>query len=351
VVFGLTDLTLRFAAACCGLEATDDEIKQQVAETKAWRDKQSARQGHPHYAPMRADKIGELLGITDMIRTEAKAWNIGTRGGSPEDRAKARRERDRTYCEARRRAAGSKTRLEFLEANNLSRLKPWEAEGISRTTWYRRQSEAEANETSPSATSNGTRNETGVSETGPSATSNGFETGPSVTTIHNELRSREFANLPSEAGDISAFGFPKSEPLARPNSDRERDQEGAELAEPVPLADGGIAARALEFVAYEHERRRKALMAVPASSQVLSSKVRLRPVAGPFLSPAETTPLQEECRASVERLLAEMAAENERRSQWWEQPVEGWNRGRLTIRSIDTAETTVIYLATKRGRA
>ena len=76
MVFGLTDPTLRFAAACCGLEAADDEIKRQVAETIAWRDKQSARQGHPHYAPMRVDKIGELLGITDMIRAEAEAWNI-----------------------------------------------------------------------------------------------------------------------------------------------------------------------------------------------------------------------------------------------------------------------------------
>jgi hypothetical protein len=54
-----------------------------------------------------------------------------------------------------------------------------------------------------------------------------------------------------------------------------------------------------------------------------------------------------ERRASVDRLLAEMAAENERCSQWWEQPVEGWNRGRLTICGIVTSESTVIYLATK----
>ncbi len=348
--FGLTDLTLQFAAVRCGLEVTDDEIKQQVSGTKAWREKQSARQGHPHYVPIRTDKIGELLGITDMIRAEAKAWNIGTLDGSPNARAKARKERDRLRAESRRHEVDAIPRDDY-EGNSLSRLKPWLAKGMSRATWYRRRPEAEANETSPSVTSNGTRNETGVSETGSSATSNGFETGPSVTTIHNELRSREFANLPSEAGDISAFGFPKREPLARANSVRERDQKGAELAEPFPLAAGGIAARALKLVAYEHERRREALMAIPASSQVLSSKVRLRPVAGPSLSHAEVTPFQEECRASVERLLTEMAAENERRRNWWREPLEGWSEGRLAIRSIDTGETTVIYLATKRGSA
>ena len=31
-----------------------------------------------------------------------------------------------------------KPRAEYLEANSLSRTKPWVAEGISRTTWYDR---------------------------------------------------------------------------------------------------------------------------------------------------------------------------------------------------------------------
>jgi hypothetical protein len=44
-------------------------------------------------------------------------------------------------------------------------------------------------------------------------------------------------------------------------------------------------------------------------------------------------------------------AENERRRGRWREPVEGRSKGRMTIRSIDSGETTVIYLATKRGRA
>jgi hypothetical protein len=38
----------------------------------------------------------------------------------------------------RRRANGMKLRAVYLE-NSLSRTKPWEAEGISRSTWERRQ--------------------------------------------------------------------------------------------------------------------------------------------------------------------------------------------------------------------
>jgi hypothetical protein len=61
--------------------------------------------------------------------------------------------------------------------------------------------------------------------------------------------------------------------------------------------------------------------------------------------------LTEDAPVSVERLLDAMAAENERRRDWWREPVEGRSEGRLTIRSIDTGETTVIYLATTRTRA
>jgi hypothetical protein len=59
----------------------------------------------------------------------------------------------------------------------------------------------------------------------------------------------------------------------------------------------------------------------------------------------------EDARSSVERLLNTMAAENEGRRDWWRAPVEGCSEGRLAIRSIVTGETTVIYLATKRGSA
>jgi hypothetical protein len=48
---------------------------------------------------------------------------------------KRRLERERQNKE--RRAAGAMLRAEY-EANSLSRTRPWDAEGISRATWYRR---------------------------------------------------------------------------------------------------------------------------------------------------------------------------------------------------------------------
>jgi hypothetical protein len=47
-------------------------------------------------------------------------------------------------------------------------------------------------------------------------------------------------------------------------------------------------------------------------------------------------------RAEVERLLDSMAAENAARRDWWAQPVEGWRKGRLTIRSTVTGEEVAI---------
>jgi len=52
----------------------------------------------------------------------------------------------------------------------------------------------------------------------------------------------------------------------------------------------------------------------------------------------------EERRAAVERLLDDMAAEAERRRDWWERPPEGWSEGRLKIRSAMTGDVTTVQL-------
>lgn len=44
--------------------------------------------------------------------------------------------RDRERQEANRRAAGMQLRVDF-EENSLAQTKPWEREGISRSTWFR----------------------------------------------------------------------------------------------------------------------------------------------------------------------------------------------------------------------
>jgi hypothetical protein len=82
----------------------------------------------PRYR-FRTDTIVELLGVT-----EAEMRACGFRHlVSPE----IRREQHRLGEERRRRASGTVPRPEY-EATSASRLEPWQAEGVSRRTWYRR---------------------------------------------------------------------------------------------------------------------------------------------------------------------------------------------------------------------
>jgi hypothetical protein len=82
----------------------------------------------PRYR-FRTDTIVELLGITEV---EMRACNFRHLVS-----ADLRREQHRRNEEKRRRLGGSITRQDY-EASSLSRLKPWEADGISRRSWERR---------------------------------------------------------------------------------------------------------------------------------------------------------------------------------------------------------------------
>lgn len=52
----------------------------------------------------------------------------------------------------------------------------------------------------------------------------------------------------------------------------------------------------------------------------------------------------EDTRASVDRLIADMTVENERRRNWHKQPLEDWRAGFLEIRSALTGERTRVLL-------
>lgn len=68
-------------------------------------------------------QISEALGLSQIIPRCLR-----------KDRARSRRVE-------RRRAEGIMSRQDWLAKNSLSRNRPWEAEGISRATWYRRQAD------------------------------------------------------------------------------------------------------------------------------------------------------------------------------------------------------------------
>lgn len=83
----------------------------------------------------KADTLARLLNLTMSDRTAIGITTIGAIDCNKQQRAALRRERNRVGAEARRRARGAKPRAQY-EAESLSRTKPWERMGMSRSTWY-----------------------------------------------------------------------------------------------------------------------------------------------------------------------------------------------------------------------
>jgi len=101
--------------------ATDKVLEEVCAHPRKWR----------------SERLGRLLGLT------GKEWRELRIRIAPIDMSKEeRRDYSRILSNGKRvkkrRTKGMKSRAEYLEANSLSRTKPWVAEGISRRTWERR---------------------------------------------------------------------------------------------------------------------------------------------------------------------------------------------------------------------
>ena len=128
--YGLDALTLETAAKDCGLkyDAWDFNTALHIALT-SWRN-------NPSQKPLGGYTIGKMLGIPKEVRRTAKASFVFAYDESKQDRAANRRELQRNRMEESRRREGAIPRQEY-EANSLSKTKPWEAEGISRATYYR----------------------------------------------------------------------------------------------------------------------------------------------------------------------------------------------------------------------
>lgn len=93
---------------------------------------------------MRSDGVAGLLILSMRERTELGIKTIGacdmTAGKRRRVAADRKKERDRARQQERRQASGRKSRQSY-EAESLSRLRPWEDEGVSRSKWYRMQRE------------------------------------------------------------------------------------------------------------------------------------------------------------------------------------------------------------------
>ena len=84
-----------------------------------------------------ADKLAMRIGLTFQERQRLDIRTIGAIDMNKEQRAARRSALDRKAHMAARRANGAISKAQYL-AQSASRKKPWEAEGISRRTWYRR---------------------------------------------------------------------------------------------------------------------------------------------------------------------------------------------------------------------
>ncbi|WP_431321656.1 hypothetical protein [Rhizobium sp. YTU87027] len=88
-----------------------------------------------------ADAVAKMLFVTLAERNALSLKTIGACDTSSADRQKLAREskrnRDRKRQEQKRRLEGRVPRASY-QAASTDHLRPWEAEGVSRRTWYRR---------------------------------------------------------------------------------------------------------------------------------------------------------------------------------------------------------------------
>lgn len=85
-----------------------------------------------------AETLGKRFNLTRDERTRLKITTIRAAGQTTAEIEADRKSRERAAKLTKARKKGAKPR-DVYEANSISRTKPWEAEGISRRTWYRRQ--------------------------------------------------------------------------------------------------------------------------------------------------------------------------------------------------------------------
>jgi hypothetical protein len=146
VGFGYLQLIAHHAANLIGDQAAN--IRKRVLRWAPWVTETRLAAltveaiGHPR--KWKADTLAWRLGLKAAERRELKVTTIGATDMGRAARAKARKAAKMGNAEADRRAAGAVPRADWLAANSASRNKPWEAEGISRRTFYRRLAIAKA---------------------------------------------------------------------------------------------------------------------------------------------------------------------------------------------------------------
>lgn len=104
-------------------EIAPDELEELIAQAgKGWR--------------WGADELAHEIGLDDAMRKRLKVTTIGAIDCDKVQRARRRKRKRKAADRVRRAKAGAKPR-----AKSAENLMPWNAEGISRRTWYRRRAQ------------------------------------------------------------------------------------------------------------------------------------------------------------------------------------------------------------------
>ncbi|WP_050626691.1 hypothetical protein [Bradyrhizobium viridifuturi] len=98
---------------------------------------------HPY--KFTADVLAEKVGLIYAERQALGIKTIGSTDVNSADRERLRRQRSRANEQRKRRADGAVPR-DLYEENSNESLRPWEDDGVSRATWYRRRRAARVDE-------------------------------------------------------------------------------------------------------------------------------------------------------------------------------------------------------------
>jgi len=110
--------------------------KPDLTEAEAEKIIADSQQGRPAF---NADKLGQFLRLSDATRSQIGIRTIGARDISKRQRTLRQKQMRRERQARLRLRRGVRP-----HSQSLSRMKPWETEGISRRTWYRKQKKEQA---------------------------------------------------------------------------------------------------------------------------------------------------------------------------------------------------------------
>ena len=142
---GRDDIRVLLHPVSAAPRATDDRLRFEIEEWAPWMSDVEAEaliaevRALPRwrYGAETAMATGIRLNLTTAERERLRTWQIRAADHTEADREAQRKAKRRQRETSRRREVGVRPRQEYL-ATSLSKSKPWNAEGISRSAWYQR---------------------------------------------------------------------------------------------------------------------------------------------------------------------------------------------------------------------